>query len=256
MIDIVTEWDAIQQKWNGLQNFALSREIFPYTFRFPPLDEIVDAVRRDEKTQITRGKYADRLDVGDVAADYRALPIEEAVSAPVQLTHYELDRFMGPSQIFHGLDDVRRGWERSLAERDFTWTRIYPIFFLSGPGRHTGYHIDQSHVLAWQIVGTKRFVWLKDPERWCPPEVRKSLFDSTKIVRPTELAPDDETGVDMRSGDVLWNTVLTPHWVFATEETAFSINFAHWGLRHRGELAPLGREVEQIRRDREARRTR
>jgi hypothetical protein len=40
----------------------------------------------------------------------------------------------------------------------------------------------------------------------------------------------------MKPGDVLWNALLTPHWVNATSEPALSLNFSLRGLRRNGKL--------------------
>ena len=46
----------------------------------------------------------------------------------------------------------------------------------------------------------------------------------------------------MQPGDLLWNQLLTPHWVTAgADKAAFSLNISHGGLRHRGEF--LANEV-------------
>ena len=246
LVKSVETWDAFPQAWSGLQNFWVGGDVFPYRFSFPPLDTLIDVVRRDEKARILAGRPGDRFDGTDVAAQFRALPIEDAVRAPVQMSHFALERFTAPGQILAGLDQVVQRWQTALAEQGFTWTRIYPILFLSGPFCHTNYHIDRSHVLAWQISGQKRFCWLKDPERWCPAEVRRQLGNPDGIVRPEGLTADDTIEATMQPGDTLMNVPLTPHWVYATAETAYSINVAHWDLRLHGQLCPMGREVEAI----------
>jgi hypothetical protein len=251
MVDVVSTWERFLEQWSGQQNVLLRGEVFPYRYDFPPLATLIDTVRQDEKAHIMGGGAGDRLLEEDRAAEFRALPLAEAVRAPVQLAHYDLGRFTGPGQILYGLDKIVERWQAALAARGFSWTRVYPILFLSGPQCHTNYHIDRSHVLAWQVVGKKRFCWLKDPERWCPREARRSIAQSTPIARPPGLRPDDVIEVEMGPGDVLWNTVLTPHWVYAPDETSYSINIAHWDLRRQGQLAPLGREVEEFLRERE-----
>ena len=243
MVHTATSWGDFLDCWSGSQNVRLAGELFPYAYQFPPLPDLIEALRRDEKTRVTPGTVGDRLDMTDAAAEFRAMPIAAAIRTPFQLAHFDLSRFSGPGQVLEGLDEIVRAWERSLAERDFTWLRLYPILFYSGPGCQTNYHLDRSHVLAWQVLGTKRFCWLKDPDRWCPPEVRVHLGDPEKIVRPDGIAPDDEICAEMRPGDVLWNVVGTPHWVGAADESAYSINIAHWDLRHRGALSPIGQEV-------------
>ena len=252
VVTTVGTWDDFQQEWSGVRNFLVGAEVFPYRFSFPPLDTVIDVVRQDDKARILAGRPGDRFDGTDVAAEFRALPIAEAVRAPVQMSHFALERFTAPGQILAGLDQIVQRWQAALAEHGFTWTRVYPILFLSGPFCHTNYHVDRSHVLAWQIIGRKRFCWLKDPDRWCPKEVRRHLGQAEKIVKPDGLTADDRIEVEMGPGDLLLNVPLTSHWVYATDETAYSINIAHWDLRHNGQLCPMGQEVEAILREREA----
>jgi ribosomal protein L16 Arg81 hydroxylase len=125
--------------------------------------------------------------------------------------------------------------------------------FLSGPHSHTNYHFDSSYVLAWQVHGRKRFCFTRDPERWCGPEVRRRLADRyDQMTRPAGLGAEDVVEVEMRPGDVLWNVMLTPHWVYSLDETAYSFNLTHFGLRCDGRLSPVGRELEDIHRERDA----
>ena len=40
----------------------------------------------------------------------------------------------------------------------------------------------------------------------------------------------------MAPGDLLWNQILTPHWVTAGDEIAVSVNISHGGVRAGGEF--------------------
>ena len=52
----------------------------------------------------------------------------------------------------------------------------------------------------------------------------------------------------MTPGDVLFNKLLTPHWVQALgEEVAVSLNISHGGLRLDGEVCRNESELEQQR---------
>ena len=124
----------------------------------------------------------------------------------------------------------------------FTFERCYPIIFISGKGCATNYHMDFSHVLAWQICGTKRFCGLQDPDRWAPREVRVD-YKPEGFTKPAALTESDALCYEMRPGDVLWNALLTPHWVEAGAEVAMSINLSHGGIRYRGELCPHEAEL-------------
>jgi hypothetical protein len=132
--------------------------------------------------------------------------------------------------------------EKALSSAGFTWTRCYPIIFISGPQCATNYHMDYSHVLAWQIYGTKIFTGLKDPDRWAPLETR---IHSKGVLRPEGITVDDGLTYEMTPGTVLWNTFLTPHWVEASDKIACSINISHGGLCYQGKYYRHEEEVKQ-----------
>ncbi len=257
MVETVTRWSDFRRKWLARQNFLLGGEVFPFRFTPPPLAEVMEAVRRNERARIVTGRPADRPEATTVSSstylDFRDLPIEEAVRAPVQLSHFELGEFTGRGQVFEGLGDIFERWYASLSSHGFSWSQSQRAMFLSGPHSHTNYHFDSSHVLAWQVHGRKRFCFTKDPERWCGANVRRQQADRYDLMtRPAGLGADDIVEVEMHPGDMLWNVMLTPHWVYSLDETAYSINVTHFDLRCDGLLSPTGRELEDIRREREA----
>jgi hypothetical protein len=218
---------------------------------------VVEAVRRNERARIVTGRAADRPEATSIASstylDFRKLPIDQAVRAPVQMSHFELNEFTRRGQVFEALGDIFELWYAALAVHGFSWTETQRAMFLSGPHSHTNYHFDSSYVLAWQIHGRKRFCFTRDPERWCGADVRRQQADKYDLMaRPAGLREEDVVEVEMRPGDVLWNVMLTPHWVYSLDETAYSINMTHFGLRRDGELSPMGRELEDIRRGRTA----
>jgi len=239
----VGTWSEFRDTWNGLLNFRLAGECVPFAFDLPPLADIVDIIRRDEEARTLSGGKGDRLDLADTGEAFRALPIEDAMRSQFQLSHFNLSRFYEPGQLLHGFEEqVMEPWRQALAAAGFTWTRCYPIIFISGPGSYTNYHMDGSHVLAWQRYGTKVFSGLKDPDRWAPCATRMQYGPG--IVRPDGITPDDVLAYEMKPGDVLWNQLLTPHWVEATDEPAMSINLSHGGLRLNGELCRNESELE------------
>lgn len=87
--------------------------------------------------------------------------------------------------------------------------RCYPIVFISGKGSATNYHMDFSHVLAWQIYGTKRFCGLVDPDRWASREARVN-YKPGAFPKPADIREEHSLCYDMRPGDKLWNVLLTP----------------------------------------------
>lgn len=243
MKQTVDSWQRFQQMWDGVLNFMMEGECVPFAYDMPPIEQIVEALRQDPDSRITSGAKGDSLELTDIAESFRKLPIEEALRSPFALAHFKLDRFFGSGQLLDGFEErVMTPWKRALADAGFTWTRCYPILFISGPNRMTNYHLDYSHVLAWQLYGTKLFSGLKDPDRWAPFETR---LHSKGVRRPTGIAPEDELSYEMTPGTVLWNTFLTPHWVAASDSAACSINISHGGLRYKGKLCRHEEEVVQ-----------
>lgn len=239
----VRTWQAFRQEWDGVLNFLMAGECVPFAFAMPPVAQVIEEVRRDPEARIWRGAKGDALDKTDISDAFRALPIPQAVHAPVQMSHFKLSNFYGPGQLFHGFEaQVMEPWRQALAAAGFTWTRCYPILFLSGPHCATNYHLDGSHVVAWQREGVKRFVGLKDPHRWASQEER--LQYSKGVTRPEGITADDELAYEMKPGDVLWNALLTPHWVEAADHVTYSLNLSHGGLRLDGRLCPHEAELE------------
>lgn len=249
----LSHWGDFQGAWNGVLNFRMTGDCVPFNFELPSIDEIVREVRDDPDVLISAGIKSDRADVtSDIRDAFRRLSIEEAVMAPCQITHYKLSNFYGAGQVFHGFEEqVMEPWRQALAAAGFTWTRCYPILFISGPGCATNYHMDFSHVVAWQRYGTKKFVGYRDPHHWAPLPVRVG-YVAGQLAEPPEITEDDELAYIMEPGDVVWNCLLTPHRVEAADEMACSINLSHGGLRLHGELAPHEQELEAWRQSQSA----
>ncbi|MBN60504.1 MAG: hypothetical protein CME20_04015 [Gemmatimonadetes bacterium] len=202
-------------------------EVFPCQFDPPDLSRVVDEARNHPKTRIAQGKRGDRLtqSLAEAEADFRALPLDEAVAAPIHLSLFELGplRERGGAlagvveQVYLPLVDLWR-------ERGISWQKVYPILFLSGPGCATNYHWDPSSVLIVQLYGRKRFHSLQDPLRWCPDGVADRGHDA--MVRPETLADEDILTCELGPGDAVWSPNRAPHWVDAYDETAFTLSIA------------------------------
>ncbi len=245
----VTSWAQFQTRWDGMRNFLMQGEVVPFAFHMPPLDRVVEELRRDEMASIGPGTRGDRLLLEECSAAFRALSIEQALESSFSLAHFRLSRFDAPGRFLHGFAaQVLEPWQAALRAAGFTFDRCYPIIFISGKGCATNYHMDFSHVLAWQIYGTKRFCGLRDPDRWAPRDVRLN-YRPGAFTRPAALTDADSLCFDMRPGDVLWNMLLTPHWVEAGDEVALSVNISHGGLRYQGQLCPFEQELEDYRRE-------
>ena len=153
------------------------------------------------------------------------------------------------------MGDIFDGWYDGLRNHGFSWNEASAqrAFFWSGPNCHSGYHFDSSYVLAWQITGRKRFCWLKEPEKWCPYETRfTDADDYTRMPCPPGITPDDVIECEMQPGDVLWNVMLTPHWVYSLDEPSYSFNLTHFDVRCDGELSDIEKELVEIRCERAA----
>jgi hypothetical protein len=243
----VRTWNEFQQRWDGVHNFLLAEACVPFAFQMPPLDRVVSEMRDDPQARITGGMRGDRLQLDTIAETFRGLPVERALETPFALAHFDLARFDAPGKFLHGFEQGVMGpWKQALAANGFTYDRCSPIIFISGRQCATNYHMDFSHVLAWQVYGTKRFCGLQDPDRWAPRETRVK-YEAGKLARPVDLTEQDALCYAMRPGDALWNVLLTPHWVEAGEEVALSVNISHGGLRYRGKLSRNEQELVEHR---------
>jgi len=243
----VTTWDEFRDVWDGVHNFLMAGECVPFAFVMPPIERVVEELRLDADARIGSGTKGPALLLDDTAEKFRQLPLEQALTTPFTLAHFSLSRFDAPRRFLDGFKEaVLDPWQRALHDAGFTFERCYPIIFISGVGCATNYHMDFSHVLAWQICGRKRFCGLKAPGRHAPWRARMNYAPGS-LERPTDLTDDDILAYDMKPGDVLWNALLTPHWVDAGDEVAMSVNISHGGIRLNGRLCPFEQELEDYR---------
>lgn len=238
-----------QSLWSGSHNFLLSPALFTPKADLPELPAIVDRVRADKDARILRNQSAKSINLQSVADWFRGLPIDQAMLEPFNLAHFDIERFDRPGDILEGFNEsFFEPWKNFLRSAGFTWERIKPYFFISGRASLTPYHMDLSHVLAWQCYGRKRFNALTNPEKYAPAKVREDFVRRKSTYpewfhMPSDLQPNEIRSFDMESGDLLWNVFLTPHWVESLEDKpAMSINVSHGGLRFEGQLCHF--EVE------------
>jgi hypothetical protein len=238
----VLTWSEFQQHWAGIHNFRMAGECAPFDFEVPALDRVIAELRDDELVRITTGARGARSQLKDSSAEFRTKSIEEAMAGPFALAHFKLSRFDTPGKFLHGFGQkVLAPWQAALNRAGFTFDRCYPIIFISGKNCATNYHMDLSHVVAWQIYGKKRFCGLQDPRRWAPHELRMNC-KAPEVSLPDALTEADTLCYEMSPGAVVWNAMLTPHWVEAGNDVAMSINFSHGGLRYQGQLCPHEQE--------------
>ncbi len=226
-----------QNEFGSVHNFLLAGECAPFTFKIPALETLIDVLRQDEDVRIMRGGTDGIMDSTDIREEFRRMSIEKVMESRFHLSHFKLTNFYGKGKLLDGFEEgVMEPWHAFLQRAGFTFDRCYPIFFFSGPHAGSSYHMDCSHVLAWQLYGTKIFSGLKDPDRFSPIEdsVQKTYRDA--LAKP-ELSPDDILAYEMKAGAVLWNQLLTPHWVNAGDDkVAASLNLSHGMLRYNGKL--------------------
>ena len=75
-------------------------------------------------------------------------------------------------------------------------------------------NMDTSHVVAWQIWGIKYFNAFRDPYKYAPLDVAVNNRETLRRPDgPPEHEPDDVLSYKMEKGDLLWNQLLTSHWV-------------------------------------------
>lgn len=243
----VTTWAEFKTAWCGVRNFLMAGECVPFTFHLPSIDRVIDELRQDGGVRVHSGTKGRKLVNDDKTEEFRKLSIDKALESPFSLAHYRLGPFDAPGRFLSGFEKaVLDPWREALKSQGFSFERCYPIVFASGPGCATNYHMDFSHVLAWQNVGIKRFCGLKDPDRWVPYDARMA-YRSGEIEKPENLTEEDALCYEMKPGDVLWNIILTPHWVEASEQVALSINLSHGGILLNGKLCPFEQELEDYR---------
>lgn len=235
----VTTLVHFQRDWSSLFNFLLNIRLIPFSYEFPPLEILVDTIRADKSARILSGQKKATIDETDISQHFRNLPIDDALLSPFQMTHFDLSQFQKPKGLLQGLEEkVMVPWMKFLHSAGFTWHRCFPILFISGPNSATNYHMDLSHVLAWQIYGSKNFHTLREPNRWAPLHKMVEEVQREEACMPPGLTSKDLLTFVMGPGDILWNQLLTPHWVEASRKTAVSLNISHGGLRYRGKLSP------------------
>ena len=255
MLRTIDTAEQFKRHWDGIDNLVMAGECVPFSMELPPLEEIVDVLRRDDQAGVLCGSSDSfsHIECEEIKDAFAKLPIEKAMEQPFRIFHYNLLRFDHPGGLLEGLQArVLQPWRAFLENNGFTLTEFFkPYFFISGPNCVTEYHMDFSHVLAWQHYGIKRFCSLKDPHRWADDAVRREqvvkLQNSYNQPVPEGITDDDMVECLMepgKSNTVLWNVLQTPHWVKAGTEVALSLNISHRGLRLNGRLCPHEHQIE------------
>lgn len=230
-----TGQDVFLAKWAQGSNFRIPGMRFAY--RFPEIPTILAALVADDLTKATEGNVTEHRRVGAANELFRDLPLDRLMERTFQCSHYQLERFDVPGGILEGFHEaVLRPWQAWLTANDYTWERCYPIIRVSGRNSVTGYHVDVSNVLFWQVYGCKKFWELANPAQWTPAETVVSAQARKELTMPADLPQSARVCHVMEPGGFLWNALLTPHWVETYDELSFGVNISHGRLRHRGRL--------------------
>ena len=249
MQTIVRTVEEFQANWNSERNFLFHPDLIRFDLELPPAEEIVDQLRKDPKSRVqVIGDYPEEERSAREDA-FRSAPLESVVDSAFTISHFHLSNFYGPGGFLEEFQaKVMVPWRAFLAGSGFTWQRCYPIIFISGKNCSSSYHVDVSHVVAWQVWGTKIFNSFQNPTYYAPVDV--CVNSPTTIRRPDgtppEHNPDDVMTYRMEKGDLLWNQILTPHWVPAGDDIAVSVNISQSGISFGGQFSPH----EQVLRER------
>ncbi len=234
--------------WDDTRNFFLGPELICFDMELPPAEQIVDILRVDELCKINFFDTEDEQEAEALRERFGRLPLEQVIDLPFNLSHFDLNRFYGEGQFLADFQrQVMIPWRTFLSATGLTFMRCYPIIFISGKRRSSQYHVDISHVVAWQVHGTKTFNGFQDPEKYGPIQ---DVVDNGKKYRsslpPDGIDPDDILACHMEPGDLLWNQLQTPHWVTGTaDEIAVSVNISHGGVQYDGQFCPNERVLRR-----------
>ena len=222
------------QTWDSRVNFSITGECVPFSFDFPPTEEIVEHLVSEQKTTGIKGQLRDTGDRGNAIDEFRGMSFADLMETSFQLRYPDVTILDRPGNIFAGFtEQVLIPWKRYLLDHGFGWDRCYALARVSGPNTCTGYHMDRSNVLFWNVRGRKAFHGFRDPDRWV--SLEQSMAEREAQIMPEEMSDEDILSHEVGNNTLLWNHLLTPHWVDSPELT-FGINFSIGGLRHNGRL--------------------
>ena len=187
----------------------------------PSTREIVERLVAEERTTGITGQLRKTGDGGNAMEQFPRCRLR-ADGDLVSVSLSDVTLLDGPGDLFAGFtEEVLDPWKRFLLDNGFTWDRCYALARVSGPNTCTGYHMDRSNVLFWNVRGRKAFHGFSDPDRWVPLE--SATMSRKEQVMPEGLSEGDVLSYEVGDDVLLWNHLLTPHWVDAPELT-FGIN--------------------------------
>lgn len=234
--------------WDDECNFYVGADLIRFDLALPSAEQIVDTLRTSEQCKINFFEAQDDAETEDLRQRMRSAPLEQVIDLPFNLSHFHLNEFYPEGRFLADFQrQVMIPWRTLLSRLGLTFMRCYPIIFISGKNRSSQYHVDVSHVLAWQVHGTKTFHGFHEPAKYGP--VDDVVHHRDKYVSPLppeHIEPADVLSCEMQPGDLLWNQLLTPHWVTGSQdEIAVSINISHGGVQHMGQFCPREQALRQ-----------
>ncbi len=237
MTQTIQHISDFQTNWSSGINFLLTGACIPFSFDLPATDRMIEGLLANPNMQAISGTIRDKLEIGNLADQYRQMSYDDLLATSFQLTHFNLHDLDKPGLILHGFhDQVMAPWKTFLRENGFTWDRCYGILRISGPQTVTGYHMDGSNVLFWNARGHKVFNGVHDPDRWAPVDWAVQS-GNVHAPRPEDLTEESVHSIGVGDNQFIWNHLLTPHWVEAPALT-IGFNISHGGLRYKGQLGP------------------
>lgn len=223
--------------WSDRRNFLIGQELIAFDTPMPSTEEIVDILRKHPDSRIQFLGMDDESDKESLVEKFKTAPLEQIVDLPFSLANFFLHNFYEPNGFLRDFQrNVMIPWRTFLSQVGLTWQRCYPIFFISGKNCSSTYHVDVSHVVAWQVHGVKVFNGFKDPEGHASVQHIVDNRNEYRYEEIPEIDPDLVLTYRMTPGDILWNQLLTPHWVTAEDEIAVSVNISHGGIAQNGEF--------------------
>ena len=241
MHKIVSTADEFLRDWDSRINFIMAGECVPFSFEFPSTERIVKRLLEEKSTTAISGQSRNTGAREDIIEAFRGMSLGDLEGQSFQFRYPDVTVLDQPGEIFEGFtEQVLVPWKQFLLDNGFTWDRCYALARVSGPNTCTGYHMDRSNVLFWNVRGRKFFHGFCEPDRWVP--IERSLDKRTAQIMPDDVLDEEILSYEVGDNVLLWNHLLTPHWVDAPELT-FGINFSHGGLRHNGKLCRYEQHV-------------
>ncbi len=225
--------------WSDRRNFLIGPKLIAFDTPMPSAEEIVDILRKNPDSRVQFLGMDDGDEKDKLIEKFKTAPLEEIVDLPFSLANFFLHNFYGKGGFLHDFQkDVMIPWRTFLSSVGLTWQRCYPIFFISGKNCSSTYHVDVSHVVAWQVHGVKVFNGFGDPEGHAAVQDIVDNRGDYRVEVPPGFDPDLILTYRMEPGDILWNQLLTPHWVDSEDEMAVSLNISHGGIAYQKEFCP------------------